>query len=133
MSERPTIHVTNHSSRKLHGPGRRLTIMAKPRVWEHGDGAVPAAIPNPEWLDGAKSGRIPMAEYHLLIAGRLRGYDLTPRRLMSSVGPVEDGDTLCCACSRDEAAAGRCHRVWVAAALARAGWRVLLDGAEVAP
>lgn len=44
---------------------------------------------------------------------------------------VSDGDTLCCACSRDDAAAGRCHRVWAAAALVRAGWRVILDGKEL--
>jgi hypothetical protein len=44
---------------------------------------------------------------------------------------VEDGDSLLCACSRDEAAAGRCHRAWAAPWLLRAGWRVVLDGAEV--
>jgi hypothetical protein len=129
---KPTVHVTNHSSRRLHGPGRRLTIMAKPRQWEHGDGAVPAATPNPEWLFDVRAGEIPMAAYRDLIDRRLAGHDLTPGRLMSSVGAVVDGDSLCCACSRDEAAAGRCHRVWVAAALARAGWRVVLDGAELA-
>jgi len=37
----------------------------------------------------------------------------------------------CCACSRAAAAAGMCHRVWAAEALARAGWRVVLDGVEV--
>lgn len=45
--------------------------------------------------------------------------------------PVRSGDTLCCSCSQEEAAAGRCHRVWAAQALARVGWHVVLDGAEV--
>jgi hypothetical protein len=46
---------------------------------------------------------------------------------------VADGDTLCCACSREAAAAGRCHRVWSAEALVRAGWRVVIDGVKVSP
>ena len=45
---------------------------------------------------------------------------------------VESGSTLCCACSKQKAAEGRCHRVWAAAALARAGWNVILDGIPVA-
>jgi hypothetical protein len=46
-------------------------------------------------------------------------------------GPVADGSTLFCACSREAASAGRCHRVIAAPLLARAGWRVILDGSEV--
>lgn len=45
---------------------------------------------------------------------------------------VADGDSLLCACSRTDAAVARCHRAWAAPFLARAGWRVVLDGAEVA-
>lgn len=37
-SDRPTLHLTNWSSRRLHGPGRRWSIMARPRHWERGDG-----------------------------------------------------------------------------------------------
>lgn len=44
---------------------------------------------------------------------------------------VEDGDTLICSCSRDKAAAGKCHRAWAGEYLAREGWRVILDGKEL--
>lgn len=43
-------------------------------------------------------------------------------------GSVPDGATLICACSREAAAAGRCHRVIAADLLKRAGWSVVLDG-----
>lgn len=43
-------------------------------------------------------------------------------------GAVPDGATLICACSREAAAAGRCHRVIAADLLKRAGWTVVLDG-----
>lgn len=41
---------------------------------------------------------------------------------------IPDGATLICACSRQAAAAGRCHRVIAADLLKRAGWSVVLDG-----
>ena len=44
------------------------------------------------------------------------------------VGEVPDGATLICACSREAAAAGRCHRVIAADLLKRAGWSVVPDG-----
>lgn len=44
------------------------------------------------------------------------------------IGDVPDGATLICACSREAAAAGRCHRVIAADLLKRAGWAVVLDG-----
>jgi hypothetical protein len=44
------------------------------------------------------------------------------------VGEVPDGATLICACSREAAGAGRCHRVIAADMLKRAGWSVVLDG-----
>jgi hypothetical protein len=46
---------------------------------------------------------------------------------------VEDGSTLCCACSRQAALEDHCHRAWAARVLARAGWNVILDGAPVPP
>lgn len=61
---------------------------------------------------------------------------LRPGRLASTTPDgivlVEDGDTLICACSRAAAARGECHRVFAAPLLAAAGWRVVLDGREVA-
>lgn len=141
---RPTLHLTNWSSRGLHGPGRKLTIMALPRRWEHGDGSVSALLPNPDDLRAVKSGTLPIAEYRRRFEAHMeacsRAGSLGPRGLLFEVPPfddvpvpVRDGDTLCCACSREAAARGECHRVWAAEALARAGWRVVLDGAEVSP
>ena len=46
-------------------------------------------------------------------------------------GRVEPGATLFCACSREAAQAGRCHRVVAAQLLASVGWDVVLDGARV--
>ena len=138
---KPTIHLTNWSSRKLHGPGRRWTIMVLPREWEHGDGRVQLLQPEAHDLRAVKAGRMTPADYertfrqHLAIVQE----DMEPGRLHATEGgglppvltPVRDGDTLLCACSKAEAAAGRCHRVWAAEALVRAGWRVVLDGCEL--
>lgn len=44
------------------------------------------------------------------------------------LGRVPADATLICACSREAAAAGRCHRVIAADLLKRAGWSVVLDG-----
>jgi hypothetical protein len=135
MADRPVVHVTNWSSKRLHGPGRKLTIMAKPRAWEHGDGRVPAATPHPQWLEDVRSGAIDFEFYATLLVAKMGTFRLAPGELIVVTAGedilVQDGDTLCCACSRDEAAAGRCHRVWVAEALAKAGWAVVLDGVEV--
>lgn len=46
MSDRPTLYLSNWSSHRTpgcHGPGRKLTIMAAPRRWEHGAGDEAAA------------------------------------------------------------------------------------------
>lgn len=58
---------------------------------------------------------------------------LTAVLLDGSITAVEPGDTLICACSREAAAASRCHRTWAAYLLHAAGWRVVLDGVEVSP
>lgn len=140
---KPTVYVSNWSSHRTpgcHGPGRKLTIMARPRAWETGDGCVPWLTPDAEDLRDVRAGTIPVEEYrrrfeHGISVHADRGHlapgELAVGRVTAGHGAVADGDTLCCACSRDEAAAGRCHRVWAAAALARAGWRVILDGEEV--
>ena len=139
----PTIHVTNWSSKKLHGLGRKLTIMARPREWEWGDGRVSILTPAPSWLDWVRGGDISLDRYRALCEARFAGLyapggrvliddPLVPGRLfVAERDPVVDGDTLCCGCSRAEAAASRCHRTWAAHALAQAGWRVVLDGVEV--
>lgn len=131
--QRPTLYVTNGSSRKLHGPGKRLHIMAAPRDFEQADDSVPVLKPNLDDLYAVKGQRITFSQYkrryedtcppvHQLVPGKL----LTDR-----YEPVADGDTLYCACSKADAAAGKCHRVWAAEALAMAGWRIILDGVDL--
>ena len=148
----PTLHLTNFSSRKLHGPGRVWTIMAHPRHWEHGDGWALALVPDidevPLMLAALADRGNPatMAAYRQAIEARwAQSLFLAPWKPVAlttretDYAPdgewvnVRDGDTLCCACSRAEAAAGRCRRSWSAPFLHRAGWRVLLDGAVVTP
>lgn len=137
MGSKPTIYLTNAASRKppYRGPGRVLTIMAAPRRWEHGDGRVTALVPPLGWVQQAKDGRMSMVEYRHRYLRRIdealtRG-DLDPERMYTTAEggtAVRDGDTLICACSRDAARAGRCHRAWAAEALLAAGWRIVLDG-----
>ena len=133
---KPTLHVTNWSSRKLHGPGRVFTIMCMPRAWEWGSGQVECATPEREAFRSVVVGSMTLEDYRAHILAQMAAADLSPGMLEADGTPdgeehVCDGDTLCCACSRAQAAAGRCHRVWVAQALAAAGWRVVLDGVEV--
>ncbi len=135
---RPTLYVTNWSSTKMQGPGRCYTIMARPREWEHGEGRIPLLVPPTEWLDLVRAGAMSAAEYERRYIGRVKALSrLGPGYLKASVERrgvlviVKDGDTLCCSCSRDQAALRRCHRVWVAEVLVRAGWRVILDGRDI--
>ncbi len=137
-----TIYLSNFASHRTpgaHGPGRKLSIMAAPRAWEHGEGVVTVLVPALPDLRAAKAGAMEMAEYRARFERRLvdvakagaldRGgllFEVPPYR--SAPLPVADGDTLCCACSIAEARAGRCHRAWAAPYLRRAGWRVVLDG-----
>jgi len=139
-TDRPTIHLTNWSSRSLHGPGWKYTIMAAPRRWEHGEGLVRAVAPNTLDLADFKAGRLTLEDYRTRFLVRMERFSeepsvLAPGMLTAERNPgafsVRDGDTLCCACSRADAAAGKCHRAWAAPYLVRAGWRVILDGVEV--
>jgi hypothetical protein len=137
-----TIYLTNWSSRKLHGPGKKYTIMVNPRSWEHGAGSVYALLPLEEDLSDLRSGKIMMEEYR-------RRYEAGVSGIPEWLGPgvlsadsalshnrgktvyLARGDTLCCACSRETAAKGECHRVWAAFFLKEAKWRVILDGKEI--
>lgn len=147
--DRPILYVTNWSSKKLHGPGRLFSIMARPRRWEHGEGTVIDLVPDIEDLADARSGRISMTQYRdryeVEVAGKrskLAPWDLSAMgdRAKFITGPgkwefnkilILSGDTLCCACSRANAAEGKCHRVWAAHILAECGWKVILDGKEL--
>ena len=137
MDSKPTIYLTNWSSRKLHGPGRAYTIMARPRHWEHGDGVVRDLVPDPDQLTQVRGQFVSFAAYKAQCIEKFSSGRLSPGDLMAfardasawpRMWPVADGDTLCCACSRMNAAEDRCHRVWAAVLLSRNGWRVVLDG-----
>ena len=139
----PTLWVTNWSSTRLQGPGPKFTIMARPRAWEHGEGVVRALVPDASDLRAIQAGTLNLDAYRAMGIAKL-DRALEEGTLQPLVGllatrtpteasaaetfPVPDGATLCCACSKEKAANGHCHRTWVAVALARAGWRVILDG-----
>lgn len=138
-ARRPTVYLTNAASRRPphRGPGRVLTIMARPRpqYGEAGEGKVPMLIPDWPLVRDAKAGRLSMEDYRAhytmwldSVSPQLGPGELTAALTEGGSRPVEDGDTLVCACSRAAAAEGRCHRVWAAEVLAEIGWRVVLDG-----
>lgn len=152
MSDRPTLYLSNWSSHRMpgmHGPGRKLSIMARTPFVP--DGIVGNLRPSTRQeladlstlVDCRRRKVDPPSEvmprYRGALEARWTGYDLSPLRLaavvlvddQTYVNPVRNGDTLCCACSVAESRAGRCHRAWAAPFLARAGWRVILDGVEV--
>lgn len=156
MIASPTLYLSNWSSHRtpgMHGPGPKFTIMARPREWEHGGGRVPTLIPAGPTLAlmdralderRAGGGTAALDEYREAYCATLEVslVGLRPGRMMvisrdhgkkggTLPASLWDGDTLCCACSVAEARAGRCHRTWAAPFLVRAGWRVVLDGAEV--
>ena len=138
-ADAPTIYLSNWSSHKTpghHGPGRKWTIMVHPRHWERGEGSVRSLTPSWSDFDQVRRGQIGLNEYrHRFRSVRTHAWCYAPGRLMAQktgASPaVSDGDTLCCACSRDRAARGECHRVWAAELLQKAGWRVVLDGVEL--
>lgn len=134
MTPAPTLHVTNFASRGLHR-GRVYTLMARPRKWEKGAGAVKTLLPSHAMLAAVQKGTIDVTLYRLDFVAHVRTADLPVGRLQAFDGKtpivVADGDTLCCGCAKDAAAAGRCHRVWAAELLRRAGWNVVLDGRDL--
>lgn len=143
MIDRPTLHLTNWSSRAQHGPGRKLCAMASPRTWEHGEGRVRDATPRLTVLLDWQQGRISLADYRELAEARFRvcfvSGTLLPGALAWYAGKccwvVSDGDTLLCSCPRPDSPrrTHECHLEWLAPFLARAGWRVILYGQEVTP
>lgn len=142
------IYLSNFASHRTpgaHGPGRKFTIMARPRSWEWGAGRVESLAPMGDLepmmiaalteragglVDGPE-----MAAYRGAFEASLARLDMRPGYLAAHRGiqtPVYvlDGDTLCCACSVAHARAGLCHRAWLAPAFRAFGWRVVLDGVE---
>lgn len=125
------IYVTNWSSKGTRGPGRAWTIMARPRTWERGEGAVPRLTPSHVMLTAVKKGEVSVASYRDDFLRHASVEELVAR-IGSSDVRVSDGDTLCCGCAKAAALNGECHRVWAAELLRRAGWQVILDGRELA-
>lgn len=116
--------------------------MARPRHWEMGEGAVDALVPMYEDFDLYKRGELTLVGYRELYLAR--SYllehplqELAPGRLRATMyvpalwKDIEDGDTLLCCCSKADAAAGKCHRVWAAELLRKAGWTPIVDGREM--
>jgi len=152
-----TLNARLRAERWPPGPdysGRTFTIMLRPRWFERGDGCVIELTPHTaaegalleQLLRARRRGDLDAmeregAQYRELLERRwslaLQAGRLAPGALGAGVNQPEggigldllrDGDALCCACSAAEAAAGRCHRVWAAPILARAGWSVTLEG-----
>ena len=140
VADRPVLHLTNWSSRRLHR-GTVYTIMRRPnpQYGQLGAGRVEALTPGAMEFDALKAGRMGGGEYRrrfeLAVEHRLISGALAPGRLVATTPTeavsVADGDTLCCGCSVALASVGDCHRCWAASALVRAGWRVVLDGVEL--
>lgn len=135
-----SIYLSNWNSYRTegaHGPGKKWSIMARPRHWEHGDGSVPLLIPDEQDLLDIQRGVITedvyRGKYLALVAHRIRvqGKPIAPGSLQAKtptgVTPVGDGDTLLCACGVEKARAGKCHRMWAGGFLALLGWNVYLD------
>lgn len=145
-----TVYLTNFASHRTtgcHGPGRVWSIMRLTPKWAWSTpkmaGWLEVLTPSLTDLLAIRGQQIDVAQYRTLydtavrdrLAGAvefgLRGWSLTPGELGDSLGGlVQDGDTLCCTCSREAAAQQACHRVYAAQLLHDAGWRVVLDGVD---
>lgn len=149
---RPTLHLTNLSSKAQHGPGEAFAAMASPpeqvRRFTIGRSEVCALA---EEVSKARAGELSPEDYrrhceHVaaiqLRVGRLDpdrpGHSLSPglvavAKINGNLLSIGDGDTLVCTCARPDT--GRrpawqpfCHlEVW-APYLVFAGWDVVLYG-----
>lgn len=119
--------------------------MASPRDFEMGDGVVSVLAPQGDEVELMRAlvehrrAGLPLdtdhavelqERYRKALDVRWSRLDLAPGALVADTptGPVvvQDGDTLACACSADEARAGRCHRSHAVPWLRVAGWEVRL-------
>lgn len=139
----PTIYISNWSSSRTPGhhgiSGRKLSIMVKTPDYVVPDGRVEALVPDEKDLWATKQGSITSDIYKNRYLKSLweKKSGLEPgmlrfRAINSEAEQiVQHGDTLCCVCSRKDAADDRCHRAWAATVLKEAGWVVILDGKKV--
>jgi len=136
MIAKPIIHITNWPSKKLHGPGKKWTMMALPREWEKGDGSIDELVPTEEDTINAKSGKITFDEFRMNYFAELSSMSLFRLGRLQAITEndtkvyVKSGDTICCVCSKDAASEGKCHRVFAAEIMNDAGWHVILDGKD---
>lgn len=156
-SDKPVLHLRSWAwvnARRRDGlllSSPAYTIMAHPRAQygEIGEGRVPALTPQgaevemlQQLVRSRRSGTglgwdgDLLARYRASMEARWASLDLSPAGLLVhhavGLGRVQPGSVLCCACSTANALRGECHRAWAAPVLARSGWSVWLDGAEVA-
>ncbi len=145
----PSIFLSNWSSHSTvghHGPGRKLSGMALPRSWEHGDGEVKDVAPDPELLRAVQDGQLSIRDYLLAYEARLAQVDLRHPHLRATLTSgwlplfVRDGDSILCACAArkfdplailfglQDHSRHPCHLEVLAPAMALAGWRVVLYG-----
>ena len=133
---RPTLYLTNLSTRRHHGPGRLLCAMVAPRWWERQDGLVGMATPTigdlrqVQQTGDLSAYRTACEETWGRWFGsgmRLRAETWTHPRVSSK---VVDGDTLFCACARPGSPKRKhpCHLEILVPFLVRAGWDVVIDG-----
>ena len=140
-----TLHLTNWASRAEHGPGTKISAMAKPLAWMSAYGIAPNAAPHLLDLEAIRSDTITIEEYTARCVARWAYFAALDRYLpgkFDSVRPeggrrmnikIADGDSLLCTCPRRGSHRWRrpCHLESLAPFLVRAGWRVLLYGEEV--
>lgn len=151
---RPTLYLTNQSSKRHHGPGRLVCAMAKPNRHHRGDGRCLACTPFGDdlaALRAAIAGPNDEGQHHAALAlyrarfegwcnnraalgryapGALAFVTWADSETMASEALVADGDTIFCACSRPGSPRRKspCHVELITPYLVRAGWDVRLDG-----
>ncbi len=129
---RPRLYLMNFGSVPHADPKplRVLTIMARPRIFELGEGRVSVLAPLQHDLSDIKGGRTTWSQFSQIYTEGLRKAHLHPGVLSAQGttggyhGLVKDGDALCCSC----AVGADCHRQLAAPLLYEAGWEVWLDG-----
>jgi|APSaa5957512622_1039677.scaffolds.fasta_scaffold05049_4 hypothetical protein len=124
MTTHPTIHVTNTSSSRLHGLGRRWSALRSPG---------PHLVPH---LDGPVRLALAGVDHQLMYQeGRLQPGSLMGKGWSAWDKPraVQRGDSLLCTCPRLNSPrwTRSCHLELLAHWLVRAGWLVVLHGREL--
>lgn len=122
-----------------------IGIQARPLAWMAALPTVPAFVPAgpaiglmARLVADRKAGKehdpVLFGDYRIAYEAGVRTWRnrLAPGVLADSAGTLigDAAVTLICTCSREEARAGRCHRVWAAQWLERAGWEVWEDYRE---